>query len=522
MVAYCRVSTNKEDQLNSLETQKEFFEQYAKKEGFNLIKIYADEGISGTQTKKRKAFLKMMSDAEKGLFQLVAVKDISRLARNTVDFLQSIRKLKSNGIQCKFVTSNLTSEDGELTLTILATVAQEESANTSKRIKMKVKMNAEKGIVPSFVFGYDRVPDDPFNLTINEKEAEIVKRIFKLYTAHDIGGHRIANILNDEGVKSKRGNKWSQTTVQGVLRHEIYTGKIINGREEVQDFLTGIRVPKDRKDWQIAEKPELRLIDDETFRKVGEILERRREERNLTGKRHSSKHLFSSLIKCKTCGHTFIRKERTFINTYIDWRCWGRGNYGMDSCCNKTKLPEADLIGAIEEYFVAVLNDKPNALKGIVSDFNKQYKTKDENIVSEQDLQKKLKKLQSTRQKYLTLFEDDLISKDEMQAKMKTVNADIKKAETELHMIARNINKGEMLEEILEATFKDIESVTSVADMTNAQLKRIIEKIVADECGEVEIYLKMLTDIGLDETVPICYNRTTRPVNRMRLPLERR
>ena len=147
IAAYCRVSTEKEDQLNSLEAQKQFFAEYTKKTGDTLVKLYADEGISGTKIKNRKEFLRMMSDAEHGIFDMVVVKDISRFARNTVDLLQNVRKLKALGIETQFLTANMTSMgNSEFVLTIFGALAQEESANTSKRVKFGKKMNAEKGL----------------------------------------------------------------------------------------------------------------------------------------------------------------------------------------------------------------------------------------------------------------------------------------------------------------------------------------------------------------------------------------
>lgn len=158
IAAYCRVSTDKEDQLNSLEAQKKFFQEYCAKTNDNLVRLYADEGISGTKTKNRKEFLKMMSDAEHGLFQMVVVKDISRFARNTVDLLLNIRKLKSMGIETQFLTANMTSMgNSEFVLTVFGALAQEESNNTSKRVKFGKKINAEKGRVPNIVFGYDSI-----------------------------------------------------------------------------------------------------------------------------------------------------------------------------------------------------------------------------------------------------------------------------------------------------------------------------------------------------------------------------
>ena len=145
IAAYCRVSTDKADQLNSLEAQKQFFSEYTQRTGDNLVRLYADEGISGTKIKNRKEFLRMMADAEHGLFDMVVVKDISRFARNTVDLLQNVRKLKALGIETQFLTANMTSMgNSEFVLTIFGALAQEESANTSKRVKFGKKMNAEK------------------------------------------------------------------------------------------------------------------------------------------------------------------------------------------------------------------------------------------------------------------------------------------------------------------------------------------------------------------------------------------
>ena len=176
IAAYCRVSTDKEDQLNSLEAQKAFFAEYTTRTGDTLIRLYADEGISGTKIKNRKEFLRMMSDAEHGLFDVV-VKDISRFARNTVDLLQNVRKLKSLGIETQFLTANMTSMgNSEFVLTIFGALAQEESANTSKRVKFGKKMNAEKGRVPNIVYGYNKTIGDYFNLEINQEEAVVYQR----------------------------------------------------------------------------------------------------------------------------------------------------------------------------------------------------------------------------------------------------------------------------------------------------------------------------------------------------------
>ena len=325
IAAYCRVSTDKADQLNSLEAQKQFFAEYTKRTGDTLVKLYADEGISGTKIKNRKEFLRMMADAEKGLFDMVVVKDISRFARNTVDLLQNVRKLKALGIETQFLTANMTSMgNSEFFLTIFGALAQEESANTSKRVKFGKKMNAEKGRVPNIVYGYDKTIGDYFNLTINKEESEVIKQIYKWYTEEGYGAAKISNMLNEKGFRTKRNCKWSQNAICRILTNEIYTGKIINGKQEVSDFLTGQRKEKDDTEWLVVERPELQIIDDETFEKAQEILRGRNVAFNLNHERQSNKYLFSTLIKCKECGWSFRRTVRTYKNTYVRWVCSGR------------------------------------------------------------------------------------------------------------------------------------------------------------------------------------------------------
>ena len=509
IAAYCRVSTDKSDQLNSLEAQKEFFSEYTKRTGDTLVRLYADEGISGTKIKNRKEFLRMMSDAEHGLFDMVVVKDISRFARNTVDLLQSVRKLKSLGIETQFLTANMTSMgNSEFILTIFGALAQEESANTSKRVKFGKKMNAEKGRVPNIVYGYDKTIGDYFNLTINREEAKVVKQIFKWYTEEGYGAAKISNMLNEKGYKTKRNCKWSQNAICRILTNEIYTGKIINGKEEVSDFLTGQRREKDETEWMVVERPELRIIEDETFESAQEILRGRHDAFNLSHERQSNKHLFSTLIKCKECDWSFRRTVRTYKNTYVRWVCSGRNGRGADSCPNKTVVDEEELIEVLQEYFTNVLRQKKKVIDYVIKEFQRVYKAKDENVEYEKELNAELAKLQKTRQKYMDMYTDDLISREELNKKIGGTRQEIERLENELKMVSYHLTKGEQLENILNRTFKEIEDITDVHQMTNQQLKRLIQKIEVDKDGNVDIYLRLPGDLGLDETILISNDHT--------------
>lgn len=504
IAAYCRVSTDKSDQLNSLETQKEFFLEYTKRTGDNLIKLYADEGISGTKIKNRKEFQRMLADAEKGLFDMVVVKDISRFARNTVDLLQSVRRLKSLGIETQFLTANMTSMgNSEFVLTIFGALAQEESANTSKRIKFGKKMNAEKGRVPNIVFGYDKTIGDYFNLSINENEAMTIRQIFQWYTEEGYGGSKIANMLNERGIKTKRGNNWSQNSVCRILTNEIYTGKIINGKEEIADFLTGQRKEKDESEWLVTIRPELRIIEDEVFDKAQDILKGRHDSFKITHERQSNKYLFSTLIKCKECGWSFRRTVRQYKNTYVRWVCSGHNGKGADSCPNAVTVDEEELIQALQEYFQEILGKKKKVINYVIKEFQRVYKAKDENIEYEKQLNAELNRLRKSREKYMDMYTDDLISREELNEKIGGMRKEIERLENELKMVSYHLTKGEQLEAILNSTFKQLEDITDVHEMTNAQLKHLIQKIEVDKEGNVDIYLRLIGDLGLDEAVLI-------------------
>lgn len=495
IAAYCRVSTDKSDQLNSLETQKQFFKEYVQRTGDNLVKVYADEGISGTKIKNRREFLQMMADAEQGLFDMVAVKDISRFARNTVDLLQNIRRLKALGIETQFLTANMTSMgNSEFVLTIFGALAQEESANTSKRIKFGKKVNAKKGRVPNLVYGYDKTIGDYFNLAVNDREADVVRRIFRWYTEEGCGCAAIANKLNGTGIRTKRGCRWSQNAVSRILTNELYTGKIINGKQEVEDFLTGQRREKAEEDWMVTERPQLRIIEEKVFKQAQKILSSRSKAFHLTHERQSNKYLFSTLIKCRECGWSFRRTVRTYKNTYVRWVCSGHNGKGADSCPNAVSLDEEELILMLQEYFSAVLKNKNKVIQYVVKEFQRVYQAKDENAEYGKELKDRLAKLQTVREKYMDMYADDLITRQELNRRIGGARQEMEHLEEELKLAAGRITSGDQLEKLLQTTFQSIEDITDVHQMTNTQLKKIIKKIEVDKEGNVDIYLKLLGD----------------------------
>lgn len=482
-----------EEQLDSLESQREFFLEYARKYNYNLTHIYADEGKSGTRIKHRLQLQKLLEDAKAKKFELVLIKDVSRLARNTVDFLTSIRKLKSYRIKVVFVNYDHTSSDSsEFMLTMLGAIAQEESANTSRRVKFGKKVNAQKGRVPNLCYGYNKIKGEYFQLDINQDEAEIVRKIFKMYTQDHIGSSCIARDLNQMGIKTKRNCEWTQNGVIRILKNEIYTGKVINGKEEIADFLTGKRRKVEEDNWIIVKKPELQIISEETYERARFILESRREYFRKTKERISDKHIFSKLIWCKCCGYSFRRIVRTYKNTYIRWVCNGRNSNGANTCPNSTTIDESYLLSVIKEYCLNLLLDKPQNSKYIASAFCHKYKGKSKELLYAKDYISRLNKLENLKEKYIQLYKEDIITIKELKEDINTLEKEMDYLKKELNLINSKGGKIEFIEGASLEIGKNIDKFIKMEELTNARIRRFVEKIVVENNGEVDIYLTKL------------------------------
>lgn len=506
IAAYCRVSTEKEAQIDSLEKQIEFFNEFTKKNGYELYKLYADEGISGKQIKHRKQFQQMMIDAKAKKFDKVVVKDVSRFARNTVDLLQSVRELKSYGVQVDFLNNGEVMEGGsEFILTILGAMAQQESANMSKRVKFGKDITAKKGRVPNLVFGYDKIPDERYTLKINEEEAKIVKEIFESYVYKGIGTTKIAWNLNDRGIRTKKTkSKWVQTSIVRMLKNPIYTGRVTNKKSEVTDFITGTRKELPEEEWIVVERPEMRIISDELFNRAQELLEQRSNEFKLNNKREKTEYVFSTLIYCKHCGYSFRRIKRKYTANgpeYIRWVCSGRNSMGVSHCPNKTVIDEEELLNAIKIYLKSIIKNKKNFMKAVEKEFEKITKLRENNERSEESLLKEIEKVTIKKQKYMEMFQNEIINIQELKQYTNPLNEDIARLERELKLITSEIKEKDVLEKELNKTIKTVDDILNNQTITNAMLKTIIDVIEVDSDSNVEVRLKLLNEIGTNEPV---------------------
>ena len=278
---------------------------------------------------------------------------------------------------------------------------------------------------------------------------------------------------------------------------------MINGKEEVEDFLTGKRAERDETEWIVTEKPELKIIEPELYEQVRQIMSERNKRFKTDNVKQSNKHLFSTLIKCKECGWSFRRSVRKYKNTYIKWVCSGHNGKGADSCPNAVTVDENELIDVLQNYFAELLANRKNVVKYVVNEFRRVYKAKDENISYEKELKTKIAKLENTRQKYIDLYTDDIITRAEMNEKIGGSKKELERLQNEFKAVSYHLTKEEQLEGILNNTFKEIEDITDVRNMTNAQLKKIIQKIEVDKDGNVDIYLRLFGELGLNQSVLI-------------------
>ena len=498
IAAYCRVSTDKDEQIDSLNHQKDFFIAYAKRNGHKLFRLYADEGISGTSLKKREEFKRLLSDAELGLFDMVVVKDISRFARNTVDALQSIRKLKSMGISTLFLTANMDSMgDSEFILTLFSAMAQEESNNLSKRVKWGKKINAEKGRVPQRIFGYDRI--DNFTLEINSDEARIVRKIFSLYNEQGLGCRTISMELNRDQDKTKFGNDWNARGVRRVLVNPIYCGMLVNHKYEIEDFLTGKQINIPKEEQFSHERPSWAIIAPDTFQKAQEIMESRRTKYDsgepFKEARYSSKHIFSTLIKCAHCGRSFTRKSYTYVNTRVYWRCVTNDQYTAEKCDNRTCLEEPELLMELREYFASLIGDKDAFIASILTSLDKQLPASQNPEYIKKEIEARRKKLLSKKDRYQEMYANDILSLAELKEKITGIAEELKALDLDWEQLALNKKVTNNAEEIIRRYTLEIERFLELETVTNVDMRRILDHISVDREGHVHVVLKKFEDI---------------------------
>lgn len=366
VAAYCRVSTDSDEQATSYEAQVEHYTEYIQKNPeWEFAGIYADDGISGTNTKNREEFNRMIEECEAGNIDMIITKSISRFARNTLDCLKYIRQLKEKNIPVFFEKEAINTMDskGEVLLTIMASLAQQESQSLSQNVKLGLQFRYQNGQVQvnhNHFLGYTK--DEEGNLVIDPEQAKVVKRIYREYL-EGYSMDKIAKGLEEDGILTGAGKtKWWTSTINKILRNEKYIGDALLQKTYTTDFLNKTRVKNNGIVPQYyVEGNHEAIIPKDIFLRVQEELVRRRVVKiSANGKKHSysCKHCFAQIVICGECGEMFRRIHWNNRGCKsIVWRCLSRLEpTGQD--CHARTVNETVLENVVVQAINTLLGDK--------------------------------------------------------------------------------------------------------------------------------------------------------------------
>ena len=337
---YARVSSESDEQLNSLGNQITYYEDLIKRnQNWTFVPGYIDEGISGISTKKRENFNRMIDDAAEGLFDLVITKEISRFARNTLDSIQFTRQLLSHGVGVFFQNDNINTfdEDSELRLSIMSSIAQDELRKLSSRVKFGHQQAIKDGVVlgNSRIFGYVK---DNGRLVIDEEQAVMVRELFELYASNQYSMKQIELIFWDKGYRNYNGKRISHTTMSSMISNPKYKGYYVGNKVKVVDMFTKKQKNLPPEEWVMFkdESGEIvpAIVSEELWESANVVLRRRSNDvKNRQGICNHANLLTGKLV-CTCCGTAYYRKESTdkFGNKNSRWVCSGKIKNGTHSC----------------------------------------------------------------------------------------------------------------------------------------------------------------------------------------------
>ena len=502
VAAYCRVSTDNEEQANSFESQRTFFRQYIERNpDWELYAIFADEGISGTNTKKRKEFNRMIECAKNGDIDLIITKEISRFARNTLDSIFYTRDLKKHGVGVIFLNDNINTLDGdaELRLAIMSSIAQEESRKTSERVKWGQKRQMEQGVVfGRSMLGYD-VKDG--KMTINEEGAKIVRLIFHKFVDEGKGTHVIARELREEGIKPMRVKEWQNTVILRVIRNEKYCGDLVQKKTYTPDFLSHEKkYNRGQEEFVIIKDHHEPIISREHFDKANRILDAKSLSQEGKAK-HSNRYPFSGKIKCGRCGASYVARYKTRKDgsRYKAWRCYEAANHGrphIDKAGNKKGCSGESIRNedAIYLLYLVCRELKINRQK-VVDNLTKTIDLclrTDLTGTSTSGISEKIEEARKKRTGLIDLYTSGDIDKTEFTALRAKYDEDIEMlksmAEGTRQQQTMILKQQELMTDIKNATLKLINGI----QYEDEYYTQILDKMVINDKNHIDVYLKML------------------------------
>ncbi len=518
VAAYCRVSTDKEDQTNSFESQQRYFKEYIERNPhWELYKIFAEEGISGTNTKKRKEFNRMVECARNGDFDLIVTKEISRFARNTLDSIYYTRDLKKYGVGVIFLNDNINTLDGdaELRLAIMSSIAQEESRRTSQRVKWGQKRQMEKGVVfGRSMLGYD-VKDG--KMYVNEEGAEIVRLIFHKFVNEKKGTHVIARELGEAGIQSMGHVKeWQNTVILRIIRNEKYCGDLVQKKTYTPDFLSHEKkYNQGQEEFVIIKDHHEPIISRELFEEANHILD----ERSLSQKgkaKYSNRYPFSGKIKCGCCGFSYVARYKTRKNgsRYKAWRCNEAVKHGsphMDLEGNLIGCTGRSIQNEEAVHIMCLVTKSLNYNKKKITDnllaVIKPILALDAAGADHEKLKLQIKRIEEKRTNLIELFISGDITRDEFAAARVKCENEIAKLQSFIESIPKYSDKcfrgafdqTDQQENMTEKQQKLIgEIAETISELVNGVeyeddfYKEILDKMVINDKDPIDVYLNLM------------------------------
>lgn len=496
VAAYCRVSTDSEDQLHSYRSQVQYYTDLIEKnKEWVMTEIYADEAITGTQITKREGFQRMISDCMDGKIDMVITKSISRFARNTLDTLKYVRMLKENNVAIFFEDENINTltMDGELLLVVLSSVAQQEVENISDNVKKGLKMKMKRGELVGFqgCIGYDYDPETK-SISVNPDEVEIVKYIFTRYV-QGAGSFVISRELNELGYKTKLGNDWTQSTVIGVIKNEKYKGDILLGKTFTVDPISKRRLENLGEEDQFYIKNHHEpIISEEMFDKAHEILKKRGKSRSAlhqvsAGKREkfTRQYAFSCMLECGFCGSNLSRRRWHSGSDYskIIWSCVTGTKKGKKFCPDSKGIPEKVIEDAFIESYKLLCGDNREVLDEFIE--------RVEVTLSESNIEKSIEKIdkeitsiESKKKKLLDMCLEDKIDQLTYEAKMEELSEKSKKLLVERQDYVAKQDDEKNLKRRTKEFKALLEKNQVLEEFDRGVFESIIEKVIVGEIDE--------------------------------------
>ncbi len=499
VAAYCRVSTDKEDQIHSLSGQIQYFTDYISHHSdWQMCEVYYDEGISGTSVKKRAGFNRMIQDATSGKMNLILTKEVSRFARNTVDTLSYTRKLKQMGIGVLFMTDNIDTRDsdGELRLSIMASIAQEESRKTSERVKWGQKRRMEQGVV----FGRDMygyfVREG--KLILNVEEAETVKLIFHKFLHEEKGTHVIARELREAGIQPKQVKEWSNVVILRILRNEKYVGDLCQKKTYTPDYLSHVKKYNRGHETMVYIKDHHEpMIDREIWDKTQAELKRRSPSDEQKSK-HSNRYWCSGKLVCGECGQRFVSRTKKLKNgkVYKAWRCYAAANHGTCKTdhfgnitgCDNGSANERVLLYCVGYVMRHIQNHKNEIIKEMLEEIKSvQAMETDVNIAP---IYAKIETLNDKKRRAIDLVLDGTITREELKQQTTFYDEEIERLSKQIAE-AENINvthQGQV--KGMQRYAEEINRILEFDAENETLYREVLDRMVVFKDNKVVVYLK--------------------------------